>query len=283
MKKIESLSIIVIFLFISLIISPNIYANTNNSEIVKFTLEAYELNDGKQTIRLTQQETEKIEEIFISIRNQLNTAKSKDEIERIFMGAILELNKKDLLGDLSIEQAQRLVFGNYLNYKSIEKINKKGNVFENKNCFCLVAGCTSITAVMTPRSILIYILSNLNIFNEKIISSLNNLFFNSIEISTFFNPILFYDFVFIGGINNQPPFPHYVASDGWIYSIGLMGEKSWNGSFFGDIPLKPLHLRLSQWDVYPGIMGLTGIKFCSDSSSPKVFYLGSALSIKITY
>jgi hypothetical protein len=66
-----------------------------------------------------------------------------------------------------------------------------------------------------------------------------------------------------------------------MYSVGLLGRKNWNGSFYGDLPFPPLTMQLSQWDVYPGISGLIGFKWCGLTSS-EIFFIGSAPWIKIS-
>ena len=284
MKKLLVFGVIVLFL--GLAIAPSINANVSkasiDSELVEITTEICGLNGGKHTVQLSKEEAEEVEQLIDNIERRLDNVETREEAVEIFNEAIVELDKYGLLGGLSVKQAQRLVTGRYQNPGVIKHVNKKEGIFENANFFCLVAGSTSVTMIMTPRAVLLYILSRMSNLDVNITSLLSNLFFNSLEVSTFFNPILFLDIVYLGGIKYRQPLPKLVPAEGWIYSFGLMGEKSWNGSFYGNLPLPPLSIQLTHWDVYPGIFGLTGIKLSGFLLPTERFFLGSALWIKIS-
>jgi hypothetical protein len=279
----KGFTIAIIFIFIELACAPSIRANIHTeNNLVEITTEICGPYGRKQTIVLTQKEVEEVQQLFDSIKKRVQTADSRKEVKEIFNNAVEKLNIYGLLGGLRVEQAKQIVSGTYLTPGVIHHSGNHKGFFKNTNLFCLVAGSTTITTVMTPRAIILYSLSRMNNLNASITSLLRKVFFNSLELSTFFIPILFFDIVFFGGMNNQPPFPHPVSSEGWIYSFGLMGVKNWNGSFYGDLPLPPLTMQLSQWEVYPGIIGLTGFKWCGLLDSSDIFFLGSALYLKLT-
>ena len=65
---------------------------------------------------------------------------------------------------------------------------------------------------------------------------------------------------------------------GWVYTKGANGTKSWNGSFWGNLPIPPVSIGWTH--SYLGILGFIGIKLFNPSSG-KNSYLGSALWVKI--
>ena len=75
-----------------------------------------------------------------------------------------------------------------------------------------------------------------------------------------------------------PPFYRYDPAVGWITTQGLLGKKSWNGSFYGR--LLPL-LTFDSYETiyYIGAMGFLGIKLKQGDEG--LFFLGSAFHVKI--
>ena len=137
---------------------------------------------GKQhTVHLSQQDANEIHGLIDEIKIKLDSVESRKETIKIFYEAIVELNRYGLLGGLSIEQAQELVDGRYQNPRIIRQNDREAGIFQDTNFFCLVAGHTSITVVMTPRSTLLYLLSRINSLDEDLTSLLSNLFFISLE------------------------------------------------------------------------------------------------------
>jgi hypothetical protein len=123
MKKL--LVVGVIGLFLGLAITPSINANVNKeSELIEITTEVCGLGGGKHTIQLTKEEAEEVDRIFVNIRNKLNTTDSREDAEKIFKDAVVELDAYGLLGGLSVKQAQRLVTGGLKNKKMMK-------IFEN--------------------------------------------------------------------------------------------------------------------------------------------------------
>ena len=148
MKKLLSVGVIVLFL--GLAIAPSINANISkasiDSELVEITTEVCGINGvTPNTVLLSKEDAEKVEQLFDSIRERLNATETREESEQIFKETVVELDKYGLLGGLSIKQAQRLVTGKYHNSRTInlpEKSFKKRplNFDENENVFCLIAG-----------------------------------------------------------------------------------------------------------------------------------------------
>ena len=149
MKK--YLTVAVIYLFIGLAVAPSINANLSKEKnLVEFTIELCGLKTGKEKIKLTQGEAEKVESLFASIRERMKNIDSREESEKIFKEAIIELDKFGLLGGLSVKQAQRLIFSAHktpIINKVLEKTHNKNSISldENENLFCLMTGKTAYT------------------------------------------------------------------------------------------------------------------------------------------
>ena len=129
----------VIGLFLGLACAPSITANVSKEqEFVEYTTEIYGLNGGKQAVKLTQQQAIEVEELFVSMREQLNATNSREEAVEIYNRAVVELDKYGLLGGLNVEQVQNLVIGN--NRQRILPIGP--NI--SQNMFCIFSGTANI-------------------------------------------------------------------------------------------------------------------------------------------
>jgi hypothetical protein len=283
--SIKTGAIIILLSLITLAFAPSINANNQpdlENDLIEITTEICGIHDRHPTIiKLTQEEGKEVEELFKNIKQRLDSVESNQEAKTIINWAIFQLDKYGLLGEFSVPQAQQLITKRYQIQRAITDSIFQKELTIDKNFCCLVAGCTSITVVMTPRALFLYFLSRTNALTENTTSLLNKLFFMSLEVSTFFVPILFFDTIFFGGKNNQEPFPHHVSAEGWVSSFGLLGRKNWNGSFYGGLPFPSLTMQLSQWEVYPGISGMIGFKW-SGLTSSEVFFIGSTPWIRIS-
>jgi len=262
MKKL--ISVIVILLFIGLAFAPSINANIQ-SDFVEFTTEVCSLNGGKQTVKLTQQQADEVESLFDSIREQLNTSESREQAEKIFKDAVVELDKYGLLGGLSIKQAQKLVSGGYNNPRMEEFLEKtRMGLRVKRNFFCLLAGNTDNTIFNGFLSNLLLVLSFLFIGFDVFVL----LWMSSYYFSNFF-PISVGHTISLGVHNVQWTYP----ANGWVYTIGIIGVRQWEGDIIGDI-------RQGILDDLIGITGFIGIKI-NDNIDSDEFYMGFALRVKI--
>lgn len=143
----KGLAIAIIFLFIGLALAPSINANvTLDTELVEITTEICGI-DGIESkiVKLTKQESIKLEQLIDNIKIRLDKAETREETIEIFNDAIIKLDKYGLLCGLSVEQAQRLVVERWQNSKVfdlLENINQLFHVSETSdyiNLFCLIA------------------------------------------------------------------------------------------------------------------------------------------------
>ena len=136
----KCISIVVILLFIGIAFAPYINASVVKDDLVEFNVEFCGL-DKKHTVKLTQQEADEVESLFDDIEQRLSEVESREEAEEIFKEAVVELDKYDLLGGLSVRQAQRLVTRKYNRLQEANWILSD----DNSNYLCLIAGRTNDT------------------------------------------------------------------------------------------------------------------------------------------
>ena len=137
----KGLAVAVILLFIGVAFTPSINANVVKDDLVEFDVEVHGLGK-KNTVKLTQQETDEVEQLLDDIRKTLDNAETKEEAIEILNDAVVELDKYDLLGGLSVNQAQSLITGKYENQRPKKPFNnwfnppqlEEKDIF-NKNCF----------------------------------------------------------------------------------------------------------------------------------------------------
>ena len=277
----KELAVLTILLFIGLAFAPSIHANVSK-EMVEFTTEVCGLDGGKHTVKLTREEAEEVDALFKSIRERLNETETREEAEEIFKEAVVGLDKYGLLGGLSIKQAQRLVTGGYQDSRIMRFLRKIYSrdigFFENRNWFCLINGKTRntyFTRMFLPRVL-------------------------------FFFPISIMNKILFGSITQCPltGFISYNPSNGWVYTSGLNGVKSWDGDFWGNLPVffifrfyedtHYLILEIFFTKFFPetpigggrpiGVVGFSGIKIIDTNCSKLTYYyLGFALRVGITY
>jgi len=261
MKKL--ISVAVVLLFIGLAFAPTINANIGKEELVEFTTEVCGMNVRKQTVKLTQQQADKVDALFNSIREKLNTTESREEAEKIFKEAIVELDKFGLLGGLSIKQAQRLVTGGYQNrkYNNVylgSHVNcSRNDTYYNSNC-----------NVFAKHDQETYLFSPLRRFTEKLIEIFLyvKMWISGIVLSYLWFFLFFRDALGLLVINSHIGFgsefqypkedPLYRPADGEITTIGDMGEKNWSGTWYGSFQRHDLPYFYTS---FIGIHGFTGI------------------------
>jgi hypothetical protein len=136
----KCISIVVILLFIGIAFAPYINASVVKDDLVEFNVEFCGL-DKKHTVKLTQQEADEVES------------------EEIFKEAVVELDKYDLLGGLSVKETLLLATDGHQNTKAVNHLVKiydrnKELFDENTNMFCLVSGETTETSFLPTIGVL---------------------------------------------------------------------------------------------------------------------------------
>jgi hypothetical protein len=281
-----SIGIIISFLVIA--IAPSINANMQR-DFVELTTEVCCLNSSKQTVKLTQQQADEVEELFDSLREQLNTTESREEAEGIFKDAVVELDKYGLLGGLSVKQAQRLALRNYKRSRFTNQLNLQKNSIDKgkKNYMCLIYGKTDNTYFQglignlfcIPLLFLNFILKQpgMGLFLFLTMCAIN---FPSILFSSLINPFCIGSSIEFGLDDMDRPRPKFHPANGWVWSNGLNGIIEWQGALEGMYKffkfMEPLGVSTT------GVIGFTGIRIFLPSSLSQL-YLGSALFVKINH
>jgi len=287
----EGLVIAVILLFIGVSIAPSINFNvvkaSNDNDLVEVTTQACGIKGyGNTTVKLTTQQYQNLEQYLVEFRARLNQTTTREEAVPIFKDAVVELNKYGLLPKgMSVERAQELVTGENQIFQDNEVINKLYNnhkqmIDENTNIFCLFAGQTDNTFVVTfllrllfiPLLVIGYIVMSFEDFPilYKFLTGLLRILIVPIVSS----PIGFNQWISYG-YNILFPYNDLIPTHGWIYTNGFNGVKTWNGSFIGAINYD------FSFIFYFGTFDFTGISLYLPIKQQQ-FCLGTALMVKLT-
>jgi len=142
-KKILIGSIIAVAIIVLSSFSSVVAKVSTENELVEFEVEFCGLG-SKHTVKLSQQEVDEVNLLFVELQKNLEATASKEERNTIITQAVLELDNYGLLGSVHSEQAQKLVLREYANDKAIqpfETLSHENSLQENQNnFFCFVSG-----------------------------------------------------------------------------------------------------------------------------------------------
>ena len=264
----------VILLFVGVAVQPSIASVQQESIDVKyFDVTTEFIGLGKEhTVQLTQQQMDKVEELFESIKLRLDNAETEEETVQIFNEAIVELDSYGLLGKWSVKQVQKLVTGNFLKTRTNglnDKLYDKNQIL-HRNFFCLIAGKTTNTYFISMcfmwLSRLYFLIENFQLlYLFMAIISLGVSVISDMIPFSLGNGIAF-------GYYSTWTYEEYPAK-GWIHILGLLGHIKKDGDLYGQIfP-----------DSYIGVTGFTGIKIENTSfgSYNEYYYLGFATRVNV--
>ena len=282
------LAVGIILLFVGVTIAPTINFNTvkasQDDDLVEVTTQACGIQGyGDTTVKLTREQYEKLEQYLVEFRERLNQTSTREEAVPIFKEAVVELDKYGLLGGLSVERAQKLVIGDYKTFQNGDILNKLCNsnkrmLDENSNSLCYLTGQTGNTGVFSFRLRLFIIPLLLldallqDIFSDQpIIYKFCEALWNLITLIFAISPIGFNEWITFGYLHSWPYGPFYPAN-GWIYTSGMNGVKTWNQSFYGPLLMFPI--------LCFGAIDFSGISIYLPFKHER-FYLGFALYVNI--
>jgi len=305
-KKILIGSIIAVAIILLSSFSSVVGKVSTDNELVEFDVEFCGLGK-KQTVHLTQQEAIEVEQLFDDIEQQLSEVETRGEAEIILKDAIVELDKYGFLGDISIEQSQRLVCGTYKQSRLVEQfgkyINNNNLVDDDSNYLCLVVGETTNTYFQGPigrASLYLFSLYMIILLIAVEIAEQadNQLIYSLYRILLSGGALVLLPFLLIYFGSFMIPFPFNFCSlvgigdsswaqyswdstpgEGYITTYGLNGKKEFYGEMLGSLPI-PFGVPIL-WDIHAGILGFTGISINLKGKDYWKFYFGSALVVKI--
>ncbi|MFA5101520.1 MAG: hypothetical protein WC525_00045 [Candidatus Thermoplasmatota archaeon] len=277
MKR-KCLAIGIILLFVGVTIAPAINFNTakasTDDDLVEVTTQPCGIKGyGDTTVKLTREQYQNLEQYLVEFRARLNQTSTREEAVPLFKDAVVELDKYGLLPrGMSVERAQRLVVGNGKSTNIVNKIHNS-EISVCHNFFCLITGEAEDCRVAKT------VISAFRIIFEKFFTSRIEFFL--LYMGTFFlwimknfTPASMLNFLslltFGDEFYNYPGYGAY-PSTGWIYTVGVNGIDTINGSLWGHIEFPVMAFY---WKCYTGAFGFTGIKLGS-------FFLGAAVLVKV--
>ena len=297
------LAVGIILLFIGVAVAPSINLTvvkaSDDNDLVEVTTQACGIKGYKDTtVKLTREQYQNLEQYLVEFRAKLNQTSTREEVVPLFKEILVELDKYGLLPKgMSVEQAHRLVIERYQNILAMSRYQTKLSDYQisnNSNFFCLITGETKETRLHgyfeTGCSALSYFLFTLYIFAHIIIDDpivLMNIIFRLETIRNLYHTINSIRIIGTGNIafgnshdigGHIPPFYQYEPAVGWITTQGLLGKKSWNGSFYGRL-LQLLTFDSYETIYYIGALGFLGIKLKQGDQG--LFFLGSAFHVRI--
>jgi len=297
--KTKWLAIGIILLFVGVTIAPTINFNTvtasQDDDLVEVTTQACGIQGyGNTTVKLTREQYQDLEEYLVEFRERLNQTSTREEAVPLFKEAVVELDKYGLLPrGMSVERAQKLIVSENSNrFDKLFQVNQK-SFTDYSNINCLIFGKTNSVFI---TGFLLKIFNGFCLWRNhdnlyEILSFpivINSFIIFFLILPWIISPVSIFTVLHFGSV--IPGYYGYcnIPSEGYIHSIGSLGNKEYNGSFYGSIPIRPLLIFESymifgynSWIYYPGILGYTGLKLYLGTEKPLVL-LGSALSVNIS-
>lgn len=300
MKKILVTGITLLFIGVSVAPSINlcVVKASQDDDLVEITTQVCGIKGYEgTTVKVTRAQYRTLEQYLVDFRVRLNKTTAKEEAVDLFREAMAELKKYGLLPTrMSFKQLSLLVSSPYIQEKPL-KLQEKSyeNLFlssdNTSNALCLIAGHTTETRFLSLSSRASFVLFLLlAVLAEKVGSSgykkLGLLLlgagcplFIHFGLSYFLGnvfPLVISQWIRFGSWVNRPGYVN--PAEGWIYTLGVYGKKSWNQTFHGAMT--------QDFELNIGAIGFTGIKLCIPQfdyvSVPyTTFFLGSALLVNI--
>ncbi len=285
----KGLAVTIILLFIGIAVQPSIATvppERIDVEYIYITTEFVGF-DSNLTIQLTREEIDELDVLFDLFRDSLNNSQTYEATVEIYNDMILQLDGYGLLGEYSIKQVQELAIGRFQKPRFNRLLSRLYNSIpadDDINVFSLIAGRTTMTYILPPSSM---------IFNKLLLSMIHSdinfpgdLFLLLLLIST--TRVILTDFLFLTftlgsgiGLGGFAGYDSYSPAKGWVYSLGINGQKNWEGPFYGHINEFGFGINNI---IFIGAIGFKGIRINLPLSSPiQSFYLGFANYVDIDY
>jgi hypothetical protein len=285
----------IIFLFIGVAVAPSINSSvvkaSNDDDLIEVTSQTCGIQGfGNTTVKLTKEQYQNLEQYLVTFRARLNQTTTREEAVPLFKEAVAEVNTYGLLPKgMSVKQAQKLVTSRYVNHQGfrfLETSSQRNALPQNDvdNLFCLVAGNTNNNFIFGPikSSLFIGLLLLMDIVYviAKLFDSLGLARVVTLceAVDAFLGflwlPVRVVPAEILGSVTFRNYYyeweagPHYYASNGWIYALGLRDAQSLNGSFYGTI-------RQGLLGFYYGLSGFTGIVI-RPLGAGRMLFVGSA-------
>jgi hypothetical protein len=298
----KSVTLGIIFLVIIGTIVPSIphcvIKATDTNEGIEVTTQIFGVKASKDTIvQLTKEQYQDLKRYLVNFRAQLNQTTTQEDMATLFRKAIYEFDTYGLLSiGMSSEQISNLINLKPQDSKittKVQGITGKTQLLNQTNALCLIAGETTMNTrffgfLEMGASALCWILYFLSLISHH---NGNNpvLLNNTLNLTQFIRNIIYKinaarvigtGIITFGDSHPSmiPPPYRYDPAQGWITTIGVLGKKSWNGTFFGRL-LWMTPFNSESYMFYPGALGFVGIKL--NLRDGTFFFLGSSLLVNV--
>jgi hypothetical protein len=299
--SIKILTIVTAVLLVGVACIPGLHAGIAHDH--RLTVEICDPQGVEQkSIPASDMDLQKIEQIFATINARLDKATNDQEKLQVFNDAVKQLAVFGVFGNLSIEQAQRLVTRWYEPTLG-KNAQKPSSYLINKNAFCLVSGRTNLTLTSHRFTTWFMIAGYLLLFGGMAIGSaiysqfpeLQDLLLlfalpwfalslgligvgSILSVRADLNRLAVADVFGIGYRERGNPTITYAP--GWVKTIGLLGNKTWDGELVGNLPGMKIPLdNFFTFQTYPAVWGFSGIKIWLNEDGSEKSYLGSAILV----
>jgi hypothetical protein len=287
MKKL--LVVGVIGLFLGLACAPSINANVSKeNKLVEITTEICGMNGGKKTGQLSREEAEEVDRLFDNIKEKLDKVKTRDEADRIFEKAIVELDKLGLLGGLSVGHEKNLINGEF--YKIRQLKSKENFLFiKEENLDCLIAGKTNHTYFVEwrePSSIISRMIVHIGNF---LISVLKGPLEQLVDPLLLMLELLYKRIPLKRNVDIAFGTDYYTGkggfifpASGWVWTQGDNGIVEWDGTYYGQLGERDVFLFTHS---YAGAINFSGvrIKILHPFFGFPSYYFGYAKHVSLDY
>jgi len=300
MKKIHVIGIICLFIGVS--IAPSITSidiskteTSNSNDLVEINLQLCKtsgIEDHKMYI--TEEQDEQLDVLIKSFKADLDNAETREETIEIYKDMVVSLDELGLLPEsTNCKEVQKLVTGDNSFSKVKDFVEDKKPIIINRlaekhkeseetsgeleNYLCLIAGQTSKTSFfgLIGKTLhkIVEFFEKYEYYDICLLFLLFMAFYE--EFYTWLNPLPIRADILFGytEISIPPGEIYYHPSKGWVHTVGSLGIKDLDGSFYGKISSIGYP---PGWTIYIGATGFTGIRMIG-----KNFYLGRALKVKL--
>jgi len=302
--KYQFIATTIVILFLGVAVAPTINQSvvkaSQEDNLIEVTSQACGIKGYRDTtVKLTREQYQNLEQYLVEFRARLNQTSTREEAVPLFKEAVVELDKYGLLPrGMSVERAQKLVLRGCTHQRNLHLLEQRYDKKtlsrgEVNNSFCLVAGNTTGNLILGPFKVMNFVITFIIM---SIVPPVLDVIYELLELIGLekianmvadFSYFLQENFVIptrgipfeIGGLVTfgsaqymwEEP-TRYYASTGWIYTNGLHGPQSLNGSFYGSLREIPFFIS----GEYQGLSGFTGIVL-RPWGTKNMLFLGSAL------
>lgn len=218
-------------------------------------------------LKITEEKYREIQKIFNDTLKSLMKVETNEDAYEIFKETIMKLRDIGIISQtINITKVEEIVTGGYLNpthqLHLVEMMENLNLTSKFDNILCFICGEATHTFKMDFSNrvydllvrIPVYFMNLLlTIFIELFPDNLADLLesfqylLSGVQVFPLSSPISFVGTIYFGSKWYNPYDPHQwdtrkYPSKGSVWTMGIKGIKTWNGTFFGNSPIDPFFL-----------------------------------------